>query len=177
MARVDPEIKRKQTFKMYDKNPILWIVVEGTIKDQKDMLIYEVLPEFIVSRKLTEAQFLWIPGHHDNSLTSFREDVFEILDGVNKIRKINVYHNTMFRLGLTTLRFGLGEKNCEANVKIERLNIAIKVAVHYLVRCRIVKLAKYTLAHDSDKKGKPRPRSSLNLQTREYKSLDSTQYK
>lgn len=60
MAIADADRKRLD-YMTERKNPVVWYTVEGVIKDQKDMILYKVLPEFLNNSRYTSAQILWIP--------------------------------------------------------------------------------------------------------------------
>jgi len=42
------------------KSPITWFLSKGTVRDQKNVLVYEVLP-FLVEQDKIGAQILWCP--------------------------------------------------------------------------------------------------------------------
>ena len=72
-----------------------------------------------------------------------------ILDCTTKVLEFNSYHSTTFRMCIATHWFGWGEKNMRANVKVERLNIAIKAATYHIIGCRLVQLDGITLVNTS----------------------------
>ena len=151
MAQAAPDLRNRLTYLSDSDVPITWYCVGGSVADQRNFLICEVIPDLYIKQGATTTQIIWIPCHDVKENTSFRTDVLEILDGVTKIKEFNLYHRTKFTIGLGKSWFAWGVKYEEANVRVEQLNLALDAAAYYFIKCRTANLTKFTNTNDPTK--------------------------
>jgi hypothetical protein len=160
---VVPQNQQKD-FLFPGKYPVVWYAVDGCIQDQKDMILFEVLPECINRRSCVNAQILWIPSNANKEWTDFREDSMQILDAFTKMHEYNIHYWAKFEMGLGTHFYSGLASDTSANVKIERLNLSIQVLSQSIIGCRFLNLSKYTTI-STKQKTKQKRRSELKLKT------------
>lgn len=151
---------RQKDFLSPGKYPVVWYAVDGCIQDQKDMILFEILPECLNRRMCLNAQILWIPSNANKEWTDFREDCIQILDAFTKMHEVNIHYQAKFQMGLGTSYYSGLATDTSANVKIERLNLGIQVISHYIIGCRYLNLSKYTTVSTKQKR-----RSVLKLKS------------
>ena len=86
--------------------PIVWYSCGGGLVNQREVLIYIVLPDLIMERQVNEAQIIWVPSHETRADINYMADIMEILDGVVKVKEFNIYSDTEFKLGFARNWFG-----------------------------------------------------------------------
>ena len=84
------------------ESPITWFVTFGSIRDQKDVLLYEILP-FLMAMNLTGGEILWCPCPNDVKGADFRQDCLEVIDGFKKMEEFNVRYKMSFKMGLAKM--------------------------------------------------------------------------
>ena len=171
MAKEEPEIKNPR-FYTDAQVPVLWYAINGSLIDQRDFLIYEILPDLLINRQQNDAQIIWIPSHENPLRTNFRADIIEILDGVVKLKEFNIHNDTKFKIGLARSWFGFGKEYDRQNVKIEQLNLAMEISAYQLIKCRVVNLTKFTTTDRRTSHTVP-----LKIVTHTNFDLDPRQYK
>jgi len=80
--------------------PVTWYCCRGSVADQRNFLISEVIPDLFRNQSATSTQILWIPSNESKISTSYRTDVLEVIDGVTKIKEFNLFYRTKFTIGL-----------------------------------------------------------------------------
>jgi len=79
------------------QSPITWFLTKGTVRDQKNVLVYEVLP-FLVEQDAIGGQILWCPCPGNAFEADFRQDCQEVLDGFEKLEEFNNRYSMRFRM-------------------------------------------------------------------------------
>jgi len=171
MAKEEPEIKNPRIY-TDAQVPVLWYSINGSLVEQRDFLIYEILPDLLINRQQNNVQIIWIPSHENPHRTNFRADIIEILDGVVKLKGFNIHNNTKFKIGLARSWFGFRKESDRPNVKIEQLNLAIEISAYQLIKCRVVNLKKFTTTDRRTPHTVP-----LKIVTHTNFDLDPRQYK
>ena len=151
MAQAAPDLRNRNKYYSDLDVPITWYCVGGSVADQRNFLIYEVIPDLHVNQGAKNTQIIWIRSHDSKVNTSFRTDILEVLDGVTKIKEFNLYHKTKFTIGLGKSWFAWGDQHNEAKVRVEQLNLALDAAAFYMIKCRTCNLAKFTTTNDPTK--------------------------
>jgi len=144
MAQAAPDLRNRATYQSDLDVPIVWYCCSGSVADQRNFLIGEVIPDLIWNQGAKDTQILWIPSHQSKINTSFRTDILEVIDGVTKLKEFNLFHETKFTIGMGKSWFAWGHHYDEANIRVEQLNLALDAAAHYLFKCRTANLAKFT---------------------------------
>jgi len=172
IAKADPE--KNLGFYTDEQVPILWYACSGSVADQRDILVYEILPDLLVNREQQEAQIVWIPSHTNKAHTNYKTDIAEVLDGVVKLREFNLYHDTRYKVGLGRSWFGWGKECEEINVKVEQFNLSLDIVAFHLIKCRVINLTKFTTTKvKSNTPGKV----PIEVVTHTNFALDPAQYK
>ena len=151
MANAAPDLRNISKYSSDSEVPILWYCIGGSVANQRDFLIGEVITDLFVSQGVTEAQIIWIPSHEEKNNTNFRTDILEILDGVTKMTEFNIYHKTEYTLGLAKSWLAWGPEYEEINIKVEQLNLALDAAAYYMIKCRTCNLTKFTITNEPTK--------------------------
>jgi len=144
MAQAAPDLRNRATYQADLDVPILWYCCSGSVADQRNFLIGEVIQDLFWKQGANETQILWIPSHHSKINTSFRTDILEVIDGVTKLKEFNLFYGTKFTIGMGKSWFAWGHHYDKANIRVEQLNLALDAAAHYLFKCRTVNLTKFT---------------------------------
>jgi len=144
MAQAAPDLRNRATYQHDLDVPILWYCCSGSVADQRNFLIGEVIQDLFWNQGAKDTQILWIPSHHSKINTSFRTDILEVIDGVTKLKEFNLFYETKFTIGMGKSWFAWGHHYDEANIRVEQLNLALDAAAHYLFKCRTVNLTKFT---------------------------------
>ena len=151
MSQAAPDLSNRNKYFSDLEVPITWYCCGGSVADQRDFLVNEVIPDLYLREGSKDAQILWIPSHDAKVNTSFRTDVLEVLDGVTKVKEFNLYHKAKFTVGLGKSWFAWGDKHDEANKRVEQLNLALDAAAFYITKCRTCNLTKFTTTNDPTK--------------------------
>jgi len=151
MAQAAPDLRMRNKYLSDLDVPITWYCCGGSVADQRNFLITEVIPDLFLNQSAKNTQILWIPSNESKIDTSFRTDVLEVIDGVTKIKEFNLFHKTKFTIGLGKSWFAWGDKNDEANVRVEQLNLALDAAAYYIIKCRTANLTKFTTTNEPSK--------------------------
>jgi len=151
MVQAAPDLRNRNTyFGDYDV-PITWYCCGGSVAEQRNFLINEVIPDLFIRQEAKHTRILWIPTHNSKFNTSFQTDILEVLDGLTKIKEFNLFHRMKYTIGLGKSWFAWGDKYDEANIRFEQLNLALDAAAYYIVKCRTCNLAKFTTTNEPTK--------------------------
>jgi len=156
---------------------VTWYLCFGSVRDQRDVLLYEVLP-FLVEMDAEGGDILWCPCPDDVEGVDYRQDAMEVLDAYEKLEEFNCLYGTKFRLGLAKMWLPVGEKFEREQVYHCRLGAALDMIGFYYVQCRVLDLGVFTTTDDSRKGGAVLDvecHSKLMFLEEEY--LDSSGYK
>jgi len=83
MPFVEDDISREQ-FKKDGDSPATWFFCFGSVRDQRDVLLYEVIP-FLVEMSAEGGDILWCPSTDKVEDADYRQDALEVLDACEKI--------------------------------------------------------------------------------------------
>jgi len=84
------------------ESPITWFITYGSVRQQKNVLVYEVLP-FLMMKETTGGEILWCPCPEDVEEADFRQDCLEVIDGFEKMEDFNARFGKSFRMGLAKM--------------------------------------------------------------------------
>jgi len=135
------------------KSPITWFLSKGTVRDQKNVLVYEVLP-FLVEQDEIGGQILWCPSSGNAYEADFRQDAQEVLDGFEKLEEFNNRYSMRFSMGLAKMWLPRGEEWDVERVYICRLSAALDMIGYFYSNCRVLSLGNFTTNTDGRKPGK-----------------------
>jgi len=112
-------------------SPITWFLTEGSIRQQRFVLIYEILP-FLMEQGATGSEILWCPFPVNTENEDFRQDCMEVIDGYEKLMEFNARYDTNFRMGLAKLWLPRGKLFDKTRAHICRMGAAVDiVGYHY----------------------------------------------
>ena len=151
MPFVVDDIER-QTYKKDGESPAIWYLCFGSVRDQRDVLLYEILP-FLVEMDAEGGDILWCPSTDKVECADYRQDALEVLDACEKIEEFNLVHGTKFRLGLAKVWLPVGKEFERERVYCCRLGAALDVIGFHYVQCRVLSLGVFTTTDDPQKGG------------------------
>jgi hypothetical protein len=176
MPFVVDDIER-ETYKKDGESPATWYLCFGNVRDQRDVLLYEILP-FMVEMKAEGGDILWCPSTDKVENADYRQDALEILDACEKLEEFNVSHETKFRLGLAKVWLPKGKEFERERVYCCRLGAALDVIGFHYVQCRVLNLGVFTTTDDVQKGGEVVDvQCHGDLLFREEAYLDTSGYK
>ena len=108
MPFVIDDIER-DNYKKDGESPATWYLCFGSVREQRDILLYEILP-FLVEMNAEEGDILWCPSTDKVEGADYRQDALEVLDAYEKLEEFNTSHGTMFKLGLAKVWLPRGKK-------------------------------------------------------------------
>ena len=76
-----------------------WYVVNGSVHEQKNTIVYEMLPHVRKVMKETYGEILWIQCPMNYKEADYKRDSWEILEGLEKVSEYNERYGTSFKLG------------------------------------------------------------------------------
>jgi hypothetical protein len=170
MPYVEEERKRPR-FLQDEIMQITWYVVYGSIHEQKNTIIYEMLPHVIDTMKENYGEILWIPCPMDYEEADYKRDCREILDCIEKVAEYNARYGTHFKLGFGKMWMPMGEDFEKERVYLTNLNACIDVLGYYFQECRVLDLGIYTTSTDEKKYEYPvgiKERENLRFKHTEY---------
>jgi len=100
MAQAAPDLRNRNTYLNDLDVPIVWYCCSGSVADQRNFIIGEVIPDLYWNQGARDTQILWIPSHQSKINTSYRTDILEVIDCVTKIKEFNLFHGAKFTIGL-----------------------------------------------------------------------------
>jgi len=151
MVQAAPDLRMRNKYLADINVPITWYCCRGSVADQRNFLVSEVIPDLFRNQSAANTQILWIPSNQSKISTSYRTDILEVIDGVTKIKEFNLFHRTKFTIGLGKSWFAWGNEYDEANVRVEQLNLALDAAAYYIIKCRTANLTKFTTTNEPSK--------------------------
>ena len=116
IAKAEPDRRNKNKYYVDHEVPIIWYACGGSIADQRDILIYKVIPDLLLIQDQTVAQILWIPSHEARINTAYECDIMQILDSIMKVTEFNLVHKTTYKVGLAKSWFTWGAQCDEENL-------------------------------------------------------------
>jgi len=125
--------------------PVLWYFTKGTVAQQARTLVRELVPHAHMWLGHKDIHVLWMPGHAIPENMDFHIDTVEVLDAAIKLREYSVFHTISVKLGLIKTWFPLGDRFISESIKLNELNLAIKVLGYYYLQTRVVDLSRLTL--------------------------------
>ena len=112
------------------ETPIMWFVTFGSVRDQRDVLVYEILP-FLMAMNSTGGEILWCPCPNDVKGADFRQDYLEVIDGFEKMEEFNVRYKTSFKMGLAKMWLPRGQDYKRTRGYLCQLNAALDMIDYY----------------------------------------------
>ena len=143
---------QRPTYKKDGESPITWYVSFGSVRDQRNILLYEVLP-FLMEMNAASGEILWCPCPDDVEGADYRQDCMEVLDAYEKLEEYNYLYNTKYKLGLAKMWLPQGEKFERQRVYHCRLNAGLDMIGYYYIQCRVLALNNFTTTDDPRKGG------------------------
>ncbi len=87
MPYVIDDIQRP-LYKKDGESPITWFISSGSVRDQRDILLYEILP-FLMEMNSAGGEILWCPCPDDVEGADYRQDCLEVIDAYEKLEEFN----------------------------------------------------------------------------------------
>jgi hypothetical protein len=134
------------------KSPITWFLTSGSVRQQKHVLIYEVLP-FLMVQESTGGEILWCPCPEDVEVDDFRQDCLEVIDGYEKMEEFNARYGRSFKMGLAKLWLPRGQDYNKMRVYICQMNAAMDMVSYYYAQCRVLSLGNFTTTTEVNRMG------------------------
>jgi len=150
MPYVEEERKRPR-FLRDEIMQITWYVVYGSIHEQKNTIIYEMLPHVMDVMKEDYGEILWIPCPMEYEEADYKRDSREVLDCIEKVAVYNARYRTHLRLGLGKMWLPMGVEFEKERVYLTNLNACMDVLSFYYQECRVLDLGIYTTSTDEKK--------------------------
>jgi len=132
------------------ESPITWFLTMGSVRQQKLVLLYEVLP-FLMEQEACSTEILWCPFPYDTKDQDFRQDCMEVIDGFEKMMEFNARYDTDFKMGLAKLWLPRGQAFDKTRAYICRMGVAVDMIGYHYVHSRVLPLGNFTTT-DSDKR-------------------------
>jgi len=131
-------------------SPITWFLTAGSVRKQKLVLLYEVLP-FLMEQEATGSEILWCPFPYDTENEDFRQDCMEVLDGYEKLLEFNARYDTNFRMGFAKLWLPRGKPFDKTRAYICRMGAAVDMIGYHYTQSRVLAFGNFTTT-DNDKR-------------------------
>jgi hypothetical protein len=144
--------KNRTTYLKDGVSPITWFLTMGTVRQQKLVLLYEVLP-FLMEQEAFDTQVLWCPFPYVINGQDFRQDTMEVLDGFEKLMEFNARYDTNFTMGLGKLWLPQGSKYDKDRAYICRMGAAVDMIGYHYIHSRVLPLGNFTTTDEKDRKG------------------------
>jgi len=142
------EEKKRPRFLRDEIMQITWYVVYGSIHEQKNVIIYEMLPHVMSVMKEDYGEILWIPCPMDYEEADYKRDYKEVLDCVEKVAEYNARYGTHFKIGFGKMWMPMGVEFEKERVYLANLNACLDVMGFYYQECRVLDLGIYTTTTD-----------------------------
>jgi len=127
---------------------VTWYVVNGSVHEQKNTIIYEMLPHVRMVMKKTYGDILWIPCPMNYKEADYKRDSWEILDCLEKVSEYNERYGTEFKLGFGKMWLPIGEEYVKERVYLANLSACLDVISYHYAQCRVINLGIYTTSTD-----------------------------
>ncbi len=142
MPFVNDDIQRA-LYKKDGESPVMWYISFGSVRDQKNVLLYEVLP-FLMEMNAAGGEILWSPCPDEVEGVDFRQDCLEVIDAFERIEEWNARYKTNYWMGLAKMWLPRGDKFEEQRVYHCRLNACLDMVGYYYAQCRVLSLGNFT---------------------------------
>jgi len=142
--------KTRTTYLKDGESPITWFLTMGSVRKQKLVLLYEVMP-FLMEQGAYSTEILWCPFPYDTDDQDFRQDCMEVIDGFEKVMEYNARFDTKFKMGLAKVWLPRGQAFDKARAYICRMGAAVDMIGYHYVHSRVLPLGNFTTT-DSDKR-------------------------
>jgi len=146
MPFVIDDIERDK-YKKDGESPATWYLCFGSVREQRDVLLYEILP-FLVEMNAEGGDILWCPSTDKVEGADYRQDALEVLDAYEKLEEFNIFHGTLFKLGLAKVWLPRGKEFERERVYCCRLGAALDVIGFHYIQCRVLPLGIFTTTDD-----------------------------
>jgi len=130
---------------------VTWYVVYGSVHEQKNTIVYEMLPHVREAMKETYGEILWIPCPMNYEEADYKRDSWEILDCLEKVSEYNERYGTDFRLGFGKMWLPIGEDFVKERVYLTNLGACLDVIGYHYAQCRVINLGVFTTSTDRKK--------------------------
>jgi len=127
---------------------VTWYVVYGSVHEQKNTIIYEMLPHVMKVMKKDYGEILWIPCPMNYVEADYKRDSWEILDCLEKVSEFNARYGTHFKLGLGKMWLPIGEDFVKERVYLSNLGACLDVIGYHYAQCRVLNLGVFTTSTD-----------------------------
>jgi len=134
------------------ESPITWFLTSGSVRQQKNVLVYKVLP-FLMEQEATGGEILWCPCPENAEEDDFRQDCLEVIDGFEKLEEFNARYDMSFRMGLAKLWLPRGQNYDRNRVFISRMSAAMDMVGYYYTQCRVLALGNFTTTTEANRIG------------------------
>jgi len=135
-------------------SPITWFLTLGTVRQQKLVLLYEVLP-YLVDQADYDTEILWCPYPCVIDGQDFRQDTMEVIDGFEKMMEFNARYDTEFRMGPAKLWLPHGGAFDKDRAYICRMGAAVDMIGYHYVHSRVLPLGNFTTTDEKKRMGVP----------------------
>ena len=125
------EEKKRPRFLRDEIMQLTWYVVYGSIHEQKNVIIYEMLPHVMNVMKEDYGEILWIPCPMDYEEADYKRDYKEVLDCVDKVAEYNARYGTHFKMGFGKMWMPMGDDYEKERVYLANLNACLDVIGFY----------------------------------------------
>ena len=142
------EMERKRDFLTDDVMQVTWYVVYGSVHEQKNLLIYEMIQHVMKAMGENYGEILWIPCPTNFDEADYKRDSLEILDGIEKLSEYNAKFGTHFKMGLGKMWMPMGTEYVKERVYLSNLNACLDVIGYHYIECRVMNLGHLTTSTD-----------------------------
>jgi len=133
-------------------SPLTWFLTVGTVRQQKQVLLYEILP-YLVDQEDYDTEILWCPFPCVIDGQDFRQDTMEVIDGFEKMMEFNARYDTEFRMGLAKLWLPQGKAFDRDRAYICRMGAAVDMIGYHYVNSQVLPLGNFTTTDDKNRMG------------------------
>jgi len=130
---------------------VTWYVVYGSIHDQKNTIVYEMIPYVMKAMKVDYGQILWVPCPMNYVEADYKQDCLEVIDCLEKVEEFNVRYRTRFRMGFAKMWLPIGDGFTKERVYLSNLNACIDMIVFHYAQCQVLNLGNFTTSTDRKK--------------------------
>jgi len=127
---------------------VTWYVVNGSVHEQKNTIIYEMIPHVRKVMKMAYGEILWIPCPMNYKEADYKRDSWEILDCLEKVSEYNERYGTNFKLGFGKMWLPIGKDFVKERVYLANLGACLDVISYHYAQCRVINLGVFTTSTD-----------------------------